>query len=489
MSSRALAALTMEPSPLSKPLASVGDGAKLLVIIAVVAIGFAVIAYGYWPGVMIDDARWQYQQAVDNAYEDWHPPLMAWIWRHLMFLQPGPAPMLLLQLALFWAGILLISLWLYRRGRPGLGIALACAGLLPAPLALSGTVTKDCLMSGFLMCSVGLLLWQKSAAARAVRALLFIGTMAMLLAAAALRFNAFLACAPLALAACPRRITCTWPRMILSGLAITAVMLMTAPAFAALVDAENTDAPLSLILFDLGGITEHSGVSQFPKVRVANPVAVNHRCYDPYGWDSYSDWARRPCPLGFDAVQPLVDDDDLDPKSLWLHAVLAHPLAYAEHRLTHFNLSTWFLVPEGPDFTAWTDSVPNPWGYRVRQNGALRAISGLADAAAETPLGWPIVWMATALAALIVGLTSRARPAAIAVAASAFLYGTGYLVFGVATGMRYYMWTISGAAVAVVLVIADISLAHSVVGRRSAAIALGAFAVPTLLAAAARVLL
>jgi len=39
----------------------------------------ATIAYAYWPGIMIDDARWQYQQAVDNAYEDWHPPLMAWI--------------------------------------------------------------------------------------------------------------------------------------------------------------------------------------------------------------------------------------------------------------------------------------------------------------------------------------------------------------------------------------------------------------------------
>ena len=479
----------MQPPLPSKPPALAGDRTKLLVIIAVAAIGFGIIGYGYWPGVMIDDARWQYQQAVDNAYEDWHPPLMAWIWRHLMFLQPGPAPMLLLQLSLFWAGILLISLWLYRRGSRGLGVALASAGLVPAPLALSGTVTKDCLMSGFLMCSVGLLLWEKSAESRPARAALFVALILALLAAAALRFNAFLACVPLALAALPVRLTRTWPRILCSGIAAAAITLMAAPAFSALVQAENMDAPLSLILFDLGGITEHSGVSQFPDLHVADPVAVNHRCYDPRGWDTYSDWARRPCPLGFDAVQPLVDDDDADPKSLWLNAVLSHPLAYAEHRLAHFNLSTWFLVPEGPHFTAWTQSVPNPWGYRVRQNAALRATAWLADAAAETPLGWPITWIALALAALIVGVASRARPAVVAIAASAFLYGAGYLVFGVATGMRYYMWTISGAAIAAILVIADDSLANLVIHRRSAVLAVALVAVPTAMAAAARVLL
>ncbi|MBW0006916.1 MAG: hypothetical protein JO335_04290, partial [Sphingomonas sp.] len=53
---------------------------------AAIAAGIAIVGIGYWPGIMIDDARWQYQQAIDNAYEDWHPPLMAWIWRRLMFL-------------------------------------------------------------------------------------------------------------------------------------------------------------------------------------------------------------------------------------------------------------------------------------------------------------------------------------------------------------------------------------------------------------------
>ena len=117
-------------------------------------------------GVMIDDARWQYQQAVDNQFEDWHPPLMAWAWRRLAFIVPGPAPMLLLQLLLYWGGIGLIAWWAWRRGQPGLAVAIACAGWVPAPLALTGTVIKDALMTGFLLVGSGLLLSRQQARAR-----------------------------------------------------------------------------------------------------------------------------------------------------------------------------------------------------------------------------------------------------------------------------------------------------------------------------------
>src|SRR5260221_13697898 len=106
-----------------------------IVILAIIALGFGLVAYAYWPGVMIDDARWQYQQAVDNAYEDWHPPLMAWVWRRLAFIVPGPAPMLLLQLLLYWAGIALIAWWAYRRGWRGAPPPPALPGARPAPAA------------------------------------------------------------------------------------------------------------------------------------------------------------------------------------------------------------------------------------------------------------------------------------------------------------------------------------------------------------------
>ena len=457
----------------------------LVLILAVVILGFGLIAYGYWPGIMIDDARWQYQQAVDNAYEDWHPPLMAWVWRRLMFIQPGPAPMLLLQLGCYWAGIALIALWAYRSGRPVLGVVLACAGFIPAPFALTGTITKDCLMAGLLGCASGLLLWRDSASRRAARLAFSGGLVLALVLAAALRFNAFLACVPLALAALPPTLTRSKLRLALASVVASVSFLLVEPAVNVLLHAEKMDVDFSLIMFDLGGITEHSGVSVFPNMGVANPVGVNHHCYDPHQWDGYSSWAKKPCPLGFDRFQSMADDDDFDPKGVWIHAILAHPLAYAEHRLTHFNVATWFMVAESPRFPAWSQSVPNPWGYQVQPNSVVRDLTMIDDFAALTPIGWPVFWIAVALGAFAVSVWARLEAHFIAIAASPCLYGLGYLLFGVATGMRYHFWTISGGALAAVLVAGE-WMNRKAIPRHEAYFAAALVAVPTLLAIAAR---
>ena len=455
----------------------------------VLALGIIVIALGYWPGIMIDDARWQYQQSVDNSYEDWHPPLMAWIWRRLMFIQPGPAPMFVLQLALYWLGIGLATYWAYRRGRPRLALAIALVGWIPAPLALTGTVTKDCLMAGALSCASGLLLVRDLVQSGRARAAMSAGAIAFTFFAAALRLNAVVACVPLLLVAVPNRLTCTWPRIAGTTVVGAAALLAVGPAIDRLLQAEDTDVSLSLIIFDLGGITEHSGVSQFPDLSVRDPVAVNHRCYDPLQWDSYSSWAQKPCPLGFEPFQNAKDENDLNSTAIWIHSILKHPVAYAEHRLTHFNLSTWFLVPAGPDFTAWSRSVPNPWGYRVRPNGVISAVTALADAAARTPLGWPIFWISVALAALVAALMARAPPLMVALAASSFLYGLSYIVFGVAVGMRYYFWTISAAGLAAVLVTGEIARRRTPLRKPAIAVPAAIIAVPTTLAILARLTL
>lgn len=466
-----------------------GPPVSLAAIVLIVALGMATLAYAYWPGIMIDDARWQYQQSVDNAYEDWHPVLMAWTWHQLMALQPGPAPMFLLQLSLYWAGVALIALWLWRQRSARWGIAAACAGWLPASFALMGTVTKDALMAGMLTCAAGCLLWSKTARSASGRVAFNVATIFALFLAAALRVNAFLACVPLTLAALPKPFTRTVPRAALAGLLSAAVFFVTPAAIAAALHAEDTDSKLSLIVFDLGGITERSGISQFPDFQVQNPVAANHRCYDPKEWDGYSTWAHRPCPLGFDRFQALDDQGDVDVRMLWLRAILAHPIAYAEHRLAHFNLSTWFIVPGGPDFTAWTQSVSNPWNFHVNQNRILSAVNAVTNAAARTPLGWPIFWIALALAVLVASYLARLQGHVTAIAASALLYGTGYLVFGVATGMRYYVWVITGAALAAILAASELLRGPEALDRRRMVLPAAIVAVPTGIAALARLVL
>jgi hypothetical protein len=463
------------------------DPLSISIVIAIVSAGAALVFIAYWPGIMIDDARWQYQQVVDNAYEDWHPPLMAWIWRQLTAIAAGPAPMLVLQVLLYWTGFALIATSALKRGARSLALALALLGFLPATLALSGTVTKDALMDGILLAASGMILWRPLVQNSGARIACLLGAIALLFVAAALRFNAFFACVPLALAALPRSFTSNVPRFILSTIIASAAFVMTGPAISALLQAEKTDVELSLIIFDLGGITEHSGVSQFPDMHVRNPVAVNHGCYDPYGWDSYSSWAKKSCPLGFDPLQALIDDDDFDARSWWVHSIASHPIAYLQHRFTHFNLSSWFLVSSGPAFTSWSQSVPNPWGFRVVDNALLTFITKLTNDAAMTPIGWPIFWISLSLAALLAGLMARAPGEPIAIAASAFLYGAGYLIVGVATGIRYYIWTFDGAAIAALLIGYELWLRRSQLRRKVILIPAAIGLVPTLAAIASRI--
>ncbi len=457
-----------------------------LAAVATIVLAVVVVSVGYWPGIMIDDTRWQYQQSVDNSYEDWHPPLMAWIWRRLMFIQPGPAPMFVLQLLLLWVGIGLVAYWAVKEGRPRLALAVALCGWLPASMALSGTVTKDCLMSGALMTATGLALLRDLAPTRAASLVASLASLGFIVFAAALRLNAVVACVPLLIAILPRQLNRTKLRILGSGVVGALMLLAVGPAISAALQAEHTDVDLSLIIFDLGGITEHSGTDVFPDLNVRDPVAVNHRCYDPTEWDSYSTWAKHVCPVGFEAFQNAKDENDLNPVWIWLTAIVHHPLAYAAHRIQHFNLSSAFLVHRGPEFTAWSQSVPNPWGYRVHSKVLIPALTALANAFARTPLGWPIFWISVALAALVGGVNVRAHAVIIALACSSFLYGLTYLVLGVAVGMRYYSWTMSGAAMAAALVISELTKKRGTSSRSSLALIATIAGLPAALAILSR---
>ena len=214
--------------------------ACLLLIALIVAAGIAFVLRAYWPGVMIDDARWQYQQVVDHAFEDWHPPLMAWIWSRLALIALGPAPMLVLQLMLYWIGIALIAGWAYRRSSPGLGVAIACAGWLPASFALTGTVLKDVLMAGFLLCAAGLLLCRPTVRRSSIQGAMTALSIVAIFVAAALRFNAFFACLPLLLAALPKLFTRSATRLAATTVAATAGLMLSGPAVAGLLHAEDS---------------------------------------------------------------------------------------------------------------------------------------------------------------------------------------------------------------------------------------------------------
>lgn len=410
-----------------------------------VAVGFAVQLAAFWPGVMVWDAIRQYRQALSGRYDDWHPPAMNWLWRELGVFGPGPAPMLVLQAALHWGGLALLARSAARRDARA-GWAIAACGLLPIPFLLIGTVLKDSLMAGALLLAAGMI-----AVRRPGDRILAMGAALLLLGAATLRFNAVPACVPLALMLAPPRWRASWPRVAVAALAGAAMLAAALPLANRLLRAEHSGVELSLVIYDLGGITRFGGADAFPPVVVADPVAVNARCYNPVSWDSYAWWGPDPCPIGFEAVRDAFAARHESATRWWLRAISTHPIAYATHRLTHAdrNLRLWVRDADLP--TLSLDSDPNPWGFSVASTPLRRAVDTLAVASLATPLGWPICWLAVAAACLLL----RPQGLAAALAWSALLYALSYVPLSVASEVRYHFWTMTAAALAAVLTLAD----------------------------------
>jgi hypothetical protein len=414
--------------------------------------GAAVQIAAYWPGIMIWDAIRQYGQAISGRFDDWHPPMFEWVWRQLLPIHTGPAPMLVLQLLLYWVGFLLLAGWALRRDRRSLAVAIMAAALLPIPFALIGAVLKDSLMAGLLLTATGLLAWHQETGGRSPR---FVAIL-LLLFAATLRFNAFLAGLPLLVAQLPRRWRDTPPRFALVTIVAAIPLLIAVPIASTLLQAQRSGVELSLVIFDLGGITYHSGVDAFPPQPVADPVAVNRLCYAPDKWDRYAWWGPDPCPIGFETVRVALKKRHQSVYGYWMSAIAAHPIAYAEHRLNHFNQSSYFLVRGDTPPPAFHRSDPNVWNEQVPANAMLTAVDHIASWSAMTPLGWPIWWVAMAAGVLILSPALPSRRLIVPIALSALLYGLGYLVVGVASEMRYHLWTMTGALLATLLAAGDV---------------------------------
>ena len=331
-------------------------------------------------------------------------------------------------------------------------------------------------MEGVLLVASGMLLWRPIVHSAASATALRIGTIAALVVASALRFNAFFACVPLALAALPQRWTGTRRWLLLSAAAAAGLFLAHRARDRRASSCRRHGRPA--LAHDLRPWRNHRafGREHVPRHegprsrRGQSPLLRSARVGQLFrlGEQALSTGLRslpgpdrqRRC-----GCRPFVG-----PGNGFAPALLPRAPAGL------FNLSTCFLAPSGLAFTAWLQSVANPWGFQVRQTGLLSAIGAVTDAAAATPIGWPVFWISLALAMSIAGLIARVPSEPLAIAVSAFLYGAGYAGVGFATGIRYYAWTFSGAAVAALLI-------GAVLWRRRPELAPIAYWLPALLVA------
>ena len=318
---------------------SPGSGARgrwNLIVLLLLAAGYALTIMVFQPGYPTLDARYLYNDAMAWNFPDWQSPVMGLLWWLIEPLAPGAMSMFLLIASLYWLGFGLLAFTVARRSH-WLGVATPLLALSPPAFFFVGMIWRDILFGVVWLVAAVL---PFAAAGRSVRVRVPVQAAALLLVAfgVLLRPNAIFAAAILA-------IYVLWParfdlkRAALWFLPLVIVCYALVPAvYYGLIGAKRTHPLHSLMVFDLGGITHFTGENQFPVTwSDAETALLVDRCYDGKLWDVY--WYVEPCKF---VMQRLERPDDLifgTPRlsQAWRQAIVAHPLAYLQHRAAY----TW----------------------------------------------------------------------------------------------------------------------------------------------------
>ena len=461
------------------PLASAASLARPpLILAALLALATLLV---FAPGYAQYDTVAQFGQVLSGAFDDWHPPAMVQLWTWLHPLGGGTAPMFAVQVVLYWTGLGLIAAALPGRWRQAGVLAL---GASPLFLGWQVVVLKDAQMVAAAIAATGIVAAFQLRRRRVPVVAVAIAA-ALFLYALLVRANAVFALAPLIAA------LLAGGGMIRRGalaIAITAAVLAGSGTINhRLLGAAASGVEKTQPLFDLTGIAARSDASAATGLsRTDVRLLRARRCVSPFFWDPLGEPSR--CAA---IVAPL---SALPGGRLYARlagAVLHHPLAYAEQRLSHWNVTERWLVPAGlPGAAPPTANEPNDVGL-VPPAQPAAGWQRVAATLADTPLGWAIAWLVAAvlLAAGIVSAPVTApddrvrRRIALGLLASAVALEASFLVVSIASDLRYHLWPMLATGVA-----AFVSPRLEVSGRGVAIVAVAALAV-TLPGVTARALL
>lgn len=400
----------------------------------------------FWPGYAMYDTVAQYRQVVSGIYDDWHPPAMARLWS--LAGVAGAAPMLALQLAGYWAGFGLIA----TRAGARVGAAVLAIGALPLFLGWQAVVLKDAQMAAALLAATGVVAWWRLAG-RPLPGVAVAGVALLVGYATLVRANAVFASVPLVVMLLPRPAGIGKAAAV--GAGVLAVLAAASPinhrVFAALPSGvERTQA-----LYDLADIAVRAGPDATGTGLLPAETAelIAKGCVRPYFWDPLGEPSR--CDATVERLRHVPVGTLY---ATLAGAILRHPLAYAAHRLAHLNSTERWLVP-----WRWPGAAPPRISEANRLGlgspGRLAAAwQVLAGWVAETPVGWPIMWVTVAIAALAAGSGRPATPArdlARALLVSALCLEASFAVLSLASDLRYHLWPMIAAALALTLLLGE----------------------------------
>jgi hypothetical protein len=395
----------------------------------------------FYPGILHHDAWAYFSAARTGDFTNWQPPLLGKMWVPLQAIWNGPQPMLVLFMAGYWAGFVLVARAYETEGAKIAAWTFA-AGLFPLALNFNGQLVKDVSMAVCLLLALGIAAAVVRGAIKR-RAATLSAMWLFLVMGAFMRANALFALPPL---------------LDLAGIATSAAWAKTAwfkraaiVCFVSLCFAPGhiladrnifrvTDLyPMSqLQILDIGGITYFSGVDHFQGFFGPDFVAKNNTCYTPHAWDVYG-WGA--CEEVYENLKPQFG---APLTKMWLEALAADPVSYFIHRFAHFNRFLQFICRDCQEMIYTGAQSTNQNEFTFTPTFLYLAIDWASETINDSPFGRPYVWLAVCLAWLLAGLAipdTITRRITLTIAASGALYALAFAVVGIASDYRYIYWT------------------------------------------------
>jgi hypothetical protein len=417
------------------------------------------VAAAFLPGVAMYDTVAQYGEVLSNRVDDWHPPIMVRLWQLFHGIAPTTMPMFALQVVLYAVGFALISAALVRIDRPRAAIATVILALSPLLLGWQMVVLKDAQMLAALLAACGNIAHFRLSN-RKMSVVAVAVTVLLICYATFVRGNALFATVPLAVMLLPtRRRPLVSSALVVIGFAV--VLAVTPIVNHRLLRAQPSDVAKTQPIFDLAAIAVQTGPgseSVFSRTE-RDRIAARH-CVKAFFWDPLGD------PGGCASVTDRFMEQPVGTLYLELAKTAAqHPIAYARHRLAHWNSTQrWLVAPGLPDIKPPSEAEPNDVGLAAPNGNFASSWQDAAGIEASTPIGWPIVW--TVVAWLLVPAAWRRRDdaagaLALALLASAITLEASFLLISIASDLRYHLWSMAASALALILIADNLAMKRS----------------------------
>ncbi|MBV8756648.1 MAG: hypothetical protein JO257_05220 [Deltaproteobacteria bacterium] len=418
-----------------------------------VVAAWAVLFIYAFPGYLNWDSTSQMLQARHATYDDWHPPMMAAIWRVFELFVRGPALMLLLQTLLFSWGV--YQTFRVRFAERAAAILAAIAITFPPVLVPMAVVWKDAQMAAMLLAGVMLAMrpgWGRRALG-----------LAMLLVACGVRDNAPAALPPLMLV-----VVASWSvrsrlKIIAVGAAITIVVALTAIAInVKLTDVRQYPTSKSLQILDVAGTlcyapplsddeirAELPGVVLLPKDHLQRALCA---AYDPRSWFrlTFSDVSV--------FVQKPDEPDRAGRRAAWTHVMREYPGSYLYHR--------WQVMQEVLGLSPWpmwepvcqSNVVPKEFTRKLSYDASLSFVQKVLGKEfvklGETKLFRP--WVYALLSLIVLAWAAWKRDAWLAaLVGSGLLYELTYFFAASGPDYRYSHWMVVCCCIALATIFVE----------------------------------